>query len=126
MKEKSIEFAERLSGFKAQDFHGQLAHDVRERVQEKHGCSRFVQLLMEGMIIRFHLPQLVELAMQIGNGVDLLSRHGGDDGEAKMKWRDEALSFGKSELLATLIEDIGIEDRLELDDRAAQVVTVPV
>jgi len=67
---------------------------------------------MEGLIIRFHLPQLVELTMQIGNGLDLLSGHGGNNGEAKTKRRDEALAFGISELFATLIENIGIEDRL--------------
>ena len=109
-----MEFTERLSGFEAQDFHGQLAHDVRERVQEKHGCGRFVELLMEGLIICVYLPQLIELTMQIGDGLDLLSGHGSNDGEAKTKRRDEALAFGNSELFAALIEDIGIEDSLEL------------
>jgi hypothetical protein len=52
--------------------------------------------------------------MQIGDGSDLLGGHGGGHREPQTKRRDAALAFGKSEGFASLIEDIGIADGLEL------------
>ena len=65
-------------------------------------------------IFTLKFPQLIELAMQIGKSLDLLGGHGGHHREAQAKRRNETFALGKSDLLATLIEDIFIEDRLEL------------
>ena len=80
LKDQTAKFTEGRSRFKAQDFHAQLAHDVREGAQEELGRGRFEQLLIEGIIIGIKFPQLIELAMQIGDGLDLLSGHGGHVG----------------------------------------------
>ena len=114
VKDKTVEFTEGLSGFKAQDFHRKLPHDVTHRGAEELGRGGFEQLLIEGFIIAVGLPQRIELTMQIGNRLDLLGGHGGDDREAQVKRCDEALALGKSEFFAALIEDDGIEDRLEI------------
>jgi len=114
LKEKTVEFTEGLARFKAQDFHRQLTHDVAQGGAEELGRSGFEQLLIEGFIIRLKFPQLIELAMQIGKSLDLLGGHGGHHREAQAKRRNETFALGKSDLLATLIEDIFIEDRLEL------------
>jgi hypothetical protein len=45
LEDQSVAFTEGHSGFKAQDFHRQLTHDVGERRQEKLGGGRFVELL---------------------------------------------------------------------------------
>jgi hypothetical protein len=73
LKDQSVEFTEGRSGFKPQDFHRQLAHAVREGAQEELGRSRFDELFREGVIIGVKFPQLIELTMQIGNGLDLLA-----------------------------------------------------
>jgi len=124
LKNQSVKFTEGRSGFKAQDFHRKLTHDVGERVQEKLGCSRFEELLIEGIIIAVKLPQLIELAMQISDGLDLLSGHGGHHREAQTKRRNKALTLDKSELSAAFIEDIGIEDRLELVGHGGKLLAI--
>ena len=63
LHDKTGEGPEGLTGFKAQDFHRQLPHDVTQRGTEELGRSGFEQLLIEGFIIRVELPQLIELAM---------------------------------------------------------------
>ena len=124
LKEQAVEFTEGGSGFKAQDFHRQLAHDVREGTQEKLGRGRFEQLLIEGVIIGVEVPQLIKLTMQIGDGLDLLGGHRGDHRKGQVKQRDEALAFGKSELFAPLIEDLFIEDGLELIGHGGKLVGI--
>ena len=114
LKDQSVEFTEGLSGFKAQDFHRQLAHDVREGLQEELGCGRFEQLFIEGVIIGVKFPQLIELAMQISDGVDLLGGHGGNHRQAQTTRRDEALALDQSAFFPALIEDLFIQDGLEL------------
>jgi hypothetical protein len=114
LKDQTVEFTEGRSGFKAQDFHRQLAHDVRERAQEELGRGGFEQLLIEGVIIGVEFPQLIELTVQIGDGSDVLGGHGGAHREAQTKRRDEAFALDQSEFFAALIENLFIEDRLEL------------
>src|SRR5947208_15797707 len=67
LQEKAVEFTEGLSGFKAQDFHRQLAHDVREGVQEELGGGRSEELVIEGVIIGVKCTQSIELPMQISD-----------------------------------------------------------
>src|SRR2546429_3778738 len=69
-------------------------------------------------------PQLIELPKQNSDGVDVLGGHGGDHGEAQTKRRDEALARGKSEVFATLIEDLFIQDGLELIGHGSKLLGI--
>jgi len=114
LQEKTVECTEGLASFKAQDFHRQLTHDVAQGGAEALGSSGCEPLRIEGVIIRLKFPQLMELAMPIGKSLDLLGGHGGHHREAQAQRRDETFALGTSDVLATRIEDIFIEDRLEL------------
>jgi hypothetical protein len=52
--------------------------------------------------------------MQIGNGLDLLGRHGADHREAQAKRGDETQALDQAKRLTAFIEDLFIEDSLEL------------
>jgi hypothetical protein len=59
-------------------------------------------------------PQVIALAMQIGNARDLLGGHGSHHRESESKRRQEPLTLSKAKLFASLIEHGGIQDGLEL------------
>ena len=113
MNDEAVKFTEGLASFKAQHFHRQLAHDMAQGGAEELGTGGFDQLIIEGFIARFEIPQVIELAMEIGNADDLLRGHGGHHREAEAKRRDEPLAFGKFKLQAPVIEDGGIQDGWE-------------
>jgi hypothetical protein len=77
LKDKAVEFTKGLTGFKAHDFPGEWTHDVTQRGAEERGGPGFAPLCIEGFIVRLERSQLIALAMHIGNGLDLLSGHGG-------------------------------------------------
>src|SRR5712691_9221671 len=96
LQDKAVEFTKGLTGFKAQDFHGQLTPDVTQRGAEELGGTGCAQLRIEGFIIRLERPQLIELAMQIGKSLDLLGGHGGYHLEAQAKRCEESFALSKS------------------------------
>src|SRR5207302_7372460 len=59
-----------------------------------------------------------------GNGLDLLSGHGGHHRETEAKRCNEAFALGKSALFAALIEDVGIQDGLELGGHGGKLVGI--
>ena len=56
------------------------------------------------VIIGVEVPQLIELPMQIGNGLDLLGRHGADHREAQAKRGDETQALDQAKRLTAFIE----------------------
>ncbi len=78
LKDEATKFTEGFTGLKAQDFGAPLTHDIGEGLQEELGCLGFEQLLIECLVIGIEVPQLIELTMQIGDGMDLLSGHGAE------------------------------------------------
>src|SRR4030095_1144895 len=54
------------------------------------------------------------MTLPIGNALDLLSGHGGDNGETKSTWSNLTLTPAKLKLVATFIEQRGVKDGLEL------------
>src|SRR5687768_15163008 len=76
---------------------------------------------LEGVIIGVEFPQLIELTMQIGDGVDLLSGHGAHHREAYTERGDEAFALDQAEGLTAFIEDLFIQDSLELMGHGGKV-----
>src|SRR5882672_11969263 len=64
------------------------------------------------------------MTLQIGNTVDLLRGHGGDNRETKPKWGNLTLAPAKLKLIATFIEPRGVKDRLELVGHHGKLLSI--
>ncbi len=75
LTDPALAFAKGLAGFKAQACHSQLAHAMAQGVAEKLGTTGVEPLIIEAFITRPDVPQVVELARQIGNAGDVFRGH---------------------------------------------------
>jgi hypothetical protein len=114
LKDQAAKFTVGDSRFKTQDVHRQVAHEMREGIEEELRCGRFVELFIEGVIIGVESPQLIEVPVQISDGLHVLGGHRSDHREAHAKRGDEAFALEQSEGVTAFIEDLFIQDRLEL------------
>src|SRR5438128_1735612 len=64
------------------------------------------------------------MTLQIGNALDLLRGHGGDNRETKSKWGNLTLTPAKLKLIATFIEQRGVKDGLELVGHHGKLLSI--
>src|SRR5882672_9950514 len=64
------------------------------------------------------------MTRQIGNALDLLSGHGGDNRETKSQWGDWTLAPAKLKLMATCIEQRGVKDGWELVGHHGKLLSI--
>src|SRR5712692_5928954 len=64
------------------------------------------------------------MTLQIGNTLDLLRGHGGDNRETKPKWGNLTLAPAKLKLIATFIEQRGVKDGWELVGHHGKLLSI--
>src|SRR6266404_5506273 len=64
------------------------------------------------------------MTLQIGNALDLLRGHGGDNRETKAKGGNLTLAPAKLKLVATFIEQRGVKDGLELVGHHGKLLSI--